>query len=140
MAKGGTVIEEVVPTVDLSPEATEVRKNLAMAGISLLDKGRLQAVVNDWRERHPFVEGVLDNGGNRIPIPEIVVTEDFIQVFEKQLVPIIQDCCEDTNSVIAAKVRAQRMSNTDGRVVLKGLDTALCPLRGTLTIPPTPVR
>lgn len=136
--EGGVEVQD--QPVDLSPEAQEVRKNLAMAGAKIFDKGRIQKIVEDYRERNPYVENILDNQGNPVPMPEIVVTDGFIADLEKQIVPIIQDCCRDTQTVIRKKIKAQRHLHTDGRAGVERLDTALSSLRGNLVVPPTPSR
>lgn len=138
MAK--TVAVEEAPLVDLSPEATEVRQNLANAGSKIIDKGRVQAVVEDWRERRRFVQGINDNKGMPIPMPEIPVTDKWVAVIEHFLVPIIQDCCDDSEQVIIRKFNAERHLDTDSARLVERLATALAPLRGQLTVPPTPSR
>lgn len=135
--EGGVEVEEMV---DLSPEAMEVKRNLERASTQMIDKGRVQAIVERWRQRKQFISNVQDNEGNLIPIPNIVVTDRFVADLERQLAPIIEDCCDDSEAIIVQKVKRQRPLNTDGGSGVKALDTALSSLRGNLTVPPTPSR
>jgi hypothetical protein len=135
--EGGVEVEEYV---DLSPEAQESKKNLQSAGARLLDKGRIQAIVERYRERNVYVRNVQNNRGEPIPLPAIVVTDRFCDDLEAMLVPIIEDACDDADAVIARKAKNARHLNTDSRAWVEALATALPSLRGNLVVPPTPSR
>jgi hypothetical protein len=105
-AEPAEVVEEFV---DLSPEALESKRNLEAAGPSIFDKGRIQAVVEEWRKRNPTVSNIADNRGMPVPMPAIVVTDKFVAELEKQIIPIIQDVSFDVVAVRRDPTQARQV-------------------------------
>lgn len=131
--------EEQEKFVDLSPEAQEAARLVKKAAPNLIDPGRVQAIVEEWRKMNPTVDGVFDGRGNPIRMPAIVVTEKWCKALEAQVVPLIHDCCEDSKAVIVRKIEFQkRNSHVNGGTALERLETALAGLKGRIVVPPTP--
>lgn len=146
MAKQQTAVLEGQPQTDdnmadLSPEALEARRLASKVPVGfLVNRDRAQQIVDDWREQNPFVKGVLDNHGQQIPMPRIIVHQRNLADWEEKFLAIMQDQCEDTEQEIVVKVKRNRKLKADGAAGVEALDTVLAPLSGNLTIPPTPSR
>ena len=126
-----------VELVDLSPEAKAAKENRKKARPTLVDIGRLQALIDEYQEANPYLQGVVDSQGQPVKAGVIAAHEMVISDLDIQLRPIVQDMCKDSEEAMRKKLERIKMrSNFDSSRDVKLLDTSLSPLRGNLTVPP----
>jgi hypothetical protein len=130
-------VKDEVEIVDLSPEAKMAKDNLKKARPNLIDIGRLQAKIEEWRTLNPYVSGVVDSRGQPVKMPHITAISKNVEEMDKDLTAIVQDMCEDSEGEIRKKIEAyKRRSDLDGSGYVPAFDTVLAPMRGHLTVPP----
>lgn len=120
----------------LSPMGKDVKKLLEKTGLKLLDKGRCQAIVENWRKETPFVPGAQRADGSPVPIPQLIVTDVVLDAFEERLRPLIEQLCHETMGEVKRKIKDSRSSDANGGSRVESFDTPVVPPRGNLVIPP----
>lgn len=130
------------PEVDLSPEAAAALEAAKGAGPSLIDRNRLQAIVERMRQKlvaklngdpsdTRMVSGAItDKQGNMRRVPPIVVVEKTCQEIEKDLLSHLEDSFNDTIDDFIEQVHANNGPLPDGHFL------TFFPLRGTLKVEP----
>lgn len=99
-----------------------------IGAIELVSRERVQAIVDRYRNKKKFVDGVLDGNGNQIPIPPIMVPEQYAKLIEKDIIAPIEDCCAAAESEIVALLKA------NGGVVGEDFFAVLPPMPGKLRV------
>lgn len=120
-----------VALVDLSPEALQVKENLSSVGRFILDVGRVQEIVESYRKKKGHLTGVTDNRGLPVPIGNMPVTQGWLETLEQDMIAMVEDCCEDSEGLMAKKAERQKLLNREGGIGIESsIDTALAPPRG----------
>jgi len=125
-----TVEEEQVA---LSPMGKAVKELLAKKAVKMVDRGRVQAIIEACRKEYPTVPGVANADGTPVPMPQVIVTDLVVDKFEKELRGIVEQQFHQTLPIIRQKVQQQRQSDMNGGERVE-LDTPLVPLAGRLVV------